>query len=123
MAGRGRHKTLTGDSREDCKCPVCPETGRLDNLKKRHVLKLIVWSSDDDDLPAKESEEIYKSASQEEKKHTDYWRVNNYSRSRFPTFKRVIQHSTSTLTFFLKRPRISNNNNPGEVGNQGNYEG
>ena len=81
MAGRGRHKTLTGDRREDCKCRVCPETGRLDNLKKRHVLKLIVWSSDDDDLPAKESEEIYKSASQEEKKHTDYWRVNNYSRS------------------------------------------
>ena len=49
MAGRGRHKTLTADSREDCKCPVCPETGRLDHLKNRHVLKLIVWSLDDDD--------------------------------------------------------------------------
>ena len=81
MAGRGRHKTLTADSREDCKCPVCPETGRLDNLKNRHVLKLIVWSSDDDDLPAKESEEIYKTASQEENKHTDCWRVNKYTRS------------------------------------------
>ena len=122
MAGRGRFKTLTGDSREECRCPVCPEKGRLDNLKNRHVLKVIIWSSEDNNLPAKESEDKYKAGSKEQKEHTDYWRVNNYTRTRFPTFKRVIQGSsaTGTVDSYFKRPKPNNNNNPGAAASNSN---
>ena len=100
MGGRGRPKgrrnvgVLKGTSQSQVKCAVCSLEKRNDKMKE-HQLKLVLFDSEGN--PADCSNPNYVSLSENEKKHTDYFRCNGFNRFKLPANKNIVKAVTGKI--------------------------
>ena len=88
---------------EGCKqslvnCTVCSLVRRGDKIKDHQVHTVLF---DDEGNPADDSHPRYKSLSQEEKLHTDFFRSNGYDRINLPRNKTVHNPTPGDIGSFV----------------------
>ena len=68
-----------------CLVPQCSLSGRTDSLRRHYVSKV---AFDKDGSPVLKSSSEYIKLSEEKKRHMDFFRENNFTRTNLPQFKK-----------------------------------
>ena len=111
--GRPKVSSVKSGTKDICKCIVdgCDVTKRGDKVRL-HQREKVLWAKDG--LPASDKHPEYESLSLDRKKHTDYFRDNGYTSTKFPELRS--KHTEGPMDRFLsgapkqKKPRLANNN-------------